>query len=732
MYKFKTAAEPFGRAYLNCESNDRAYKTSAGILGMCREVNISIDKRYGLCFLRTYMENGYSNDSVTGFSYRNPNHCWPWHCDCEDNYTEEEKEDLALIRKEMEPWTRHTDVVENFYPDNLKEMMHSGLGWGGNWIGHSNPDFGDIGKYGTDALREKTEKYRKINPGKDDFYDSILNVLEAIDVLGARFAALAEEMLRREDDPQIKRRLEKIISTFDHAPQKPCRDFPEACIMFGIVFSLDGIDSPGHFDQYMIDFWNATEDKEACRERLEGLWEFFHFTRSWNLCISGSDEHGRDLTNELSYEILDLTAKHAYQTPNLTMRVHSGTPEKLLRAAYRAIATGCGMPTFYNDEAVCPALQSQGISEADSHKYVMNGCNQIDIQGKSHMGLEDGEVIFPVVLEYTLFNGREPKTGKEFGLRTGDASGFASYEEFYEAFIKQLDYQTDLSCEMANCGQKAFAENAPNPFRSILIEGCMEKGVDYSAGGPVYNNGQILAEGIADTADSLAAIKKYVFEEKRYTMAQLTDALEKNFAGYDEMYNTLKNSDLRFGNDIDYVDSIAADMVDHFNGYLMTKKVYRGGIYTGGCSPYNRAAGYGSRIGALPNGKKADETLIADSIGATPGSDSCGPTATLNSCLKFNHKLPGSGFILNLKFDKSVFNTKEGEEAFLGIVRSYFGRGGQNMTFTVVSPDELIDAKKNPQNHKNLIVRVGGYSDYFIDLESELQDNVIARTYNEI
>lgn len=730
MYDFKTKAEPFGRAYLNCESSDRAVRTAAGIKGMCSEAKLSVDVSKGLCFIRADLENAFSKETVTGFSYRNPNYCWPWHCDCEDGYGEDERSDLALIRRGMEPWTRHTDVVGNFYSPEQQRMMHSGLLWGGNWIGHANPDFADVAHFGTDAIRAHIEKYRAVNVGKDGFYDSMLTVLDSVEILCARFGKLAAELLETETDGGNRTRLEKIVSTFERAPQKPCRDFMEACIMFGVIFTLDGVDSPGHFDQYMYEFWENTADKKLAREYLEALWIFFHETRSWNLCISGSDANGRDLTNELSYEILDLTAKYAFQTPNLTMRCHRGTPEKLMRAAYRAIASGCGMPTLYNDEAVCPALEALGIPAEDAHRYVMNGCNQIDVQGKSHMGLEDGEVVFPVALEYLLFNGTEPKTGTDFGLKTGDPAAFADFDEFYAAFLKQLDHLTDLVCEMANVGQKAFAENAPNPLRSILIEGCVEKGRDYSNGGPLYNNGQILAEGIADTADSLAAIKKYVYEDKKYTMTELVDALKNNFEGYGEMYRTLKNSEHKFGNDDDYVDSIAVQTVDHFNEYLTHKRTYRGGVYSGGCSPYNRASGYGSRIGALPNGKKADECLIADSIGSTPGFDVNGPTALLNSCLKFNHRLPGSGFILNVKFDKSLFLTDEGEESFIALVRTYFGGLGQMLTFTVVSPEELLDAQVNPERHRDLIVRVGGYSDYFIDLERELQDNVIARTYH--
>ena len=498
-----------------------------------------------------------------------------------------------------------------------------------------------------------------------------------------------------------------------------------------MLFTFDGVDSPGHFDQYMYPLWKKT-DAGLRREYLENIWNFFHNTRTWNLCISGSDENWNDISNDLTYEILDVTRKFKYQTPNLTMRCHRNTPERLLREAYKTIATGCGMPTLYNDEAVCPALENLGIPPKDAHLYVMNGCNQIDIQGKSHMGLEDGEVNIAKAVEFTLHNGVSEKTGQQLSIKTGDACSFETFDEFYAAFIKQLDYMKDVAAEMSNKSQRVLAEHFPSPLRSATIEGCIEKGREYKNGGPIYGHGQILAEGVADAIDSLAAVKKYVYEDKRFTMAELVDALKHDFEGYDEMYRTFKNSELRFGNDVDYVDSLGAEVIDHFNKHLLSIPTFRGGFFGGGCSPFTRAPSNGRATSALPNGKRRDEELFADSIGATPGADTHGPTALLKSCLSFDHTLPTSGFILNVKFDKELFNSAAGEEAFLGLYRSYFGNGGQQLSVTVVSPEELVDAQKNPNAHRDLIVRVGGYSDYFVNLPKDLQDNVIARTIYQI
>ena len=718
MREFKTKLEPFGRAFVNCESTNREYKVAAGIYGACKEMEIRIDPGTGLC------RNAIGG--AVGFEYGSSIYCYRRGIDklCAEH--PDDAEDLQYIKENMRPWTEHEKPYEHLSQE-LKDHLDAGAVWGGTWMGHAVPEFNDVAKYGTDALREKVDGCRCNNPGKDEFYDALILTLDAIDVLADRYRALAVEMIEKEESEPFRLKLEMVRDTFDHATRKPARDFAEAVIVFSLVFTLDGIDSPGYFDQYMYDFWKNT-DATLRRDYLENLWQLFHDTRTWNLCIAGSDENWNDRSNDLTYAILEVTAKYKYQTPNLTMRCHRNTPEKLLRAAYRAIATGCGMPTLYNDEAVCPALESLGIPPHDSHLYVMNGCNQIDIQGKSHMGLEDGEVAFAKAVEYVLSDGVCTVSGLPLGIKTGDPRSFADFDEFFTAFIIQLDHMTDISCEMSNVAQRLYRDYAVNPLRSILIEGCMEKGLDYKSGGPLYGHGQILAESIADAVDSLAAVKKYVYEDKKYTMDELIDALRHDFEGYDEMYHTLRNSPLKFGNDNDYVDSIAKKTVDHFNSYLRTKPTVRGGYFGGGCSPFNRAANYGKALGALPDGHKFKEPLIADSIGAVPGCDTNGPTALLNSCLSYDHKLPTSGFILNIKFDKDIFNTKTGEEAFLALYHSYFDRCGQQLSVSVVSADELRDAQIRPECHRDLIVRVGGYSDYFVDLSKNLQDNIITRT----
>ena len=628
--------------------------------------------------------------------------------------------------------TRHEHKKRLLNPPEYNALADSQAIWGGGWGGHANPDFGRIVNIGTDGVREIIERCKKLgNPDSEWLYRACGYVMDALDILGERYCALAKEKAAAETDPKIKKYYEDAVKAFEVIPKKPAYDFTSAVHAFWLTFTADGIDSPGRFDQYMIDMWNKSEDKEEARDTLERLWESFHDCRVWNLCLSGSDENWNDETNELSYEILAMAREKMYQTPNITLRVHRNTPEKLWDAITDTLATGIGMPALYNDEIVCPALEKIGIPACDAHEYCMNGCNQIDIMGKSHMGLEDGEVNFAKCLEFALHNGKNTLNGETVSIETGDMRGAESYEEVENAFMEQLEYLTYMSCMGANRAQHMRAAFGPNPYRSCLIEGCLEKGIDYRNGGPLYGHGQILSEGLPDAGDSLWAIKKLVFIEKKYTMAELIDALEADFEGYDQLYYDFKNCD-KFGNDIEGVDEITAKLNNRFFQILKRHHTYRGGVFTGGCSTFSRAAGYGRGTGALPNGRKKGDPMLADSIAAVPGCDTHGPTSLIKSVLKYNHVEAGSGFVFQNKFDKKIFATEKGRESFKALAKAFFAGGGQQYTVTVVNPEDLIEAQKNPDKYRNLIVRVGGYSDYFVNLEKGLQDNVIARTFAEL
>ncbi len=637
----------------------------------------------------------------------------------------EHNETLRRYLKELNIFRDKAQMLNCEITDGLND---SGAEWGGGWGGHSNPDYGRIINFGTDHIRTIIAENSKKYPNEAWFYRSCSYALDAIDIFGERYRESALQNAKKSQSGKDKAFYLRLAQAFETVPKKPAYDFTSAMCSFMLIFALDGSDSPGRFDQYMYPAYLKTENKEEVTDLLDRLWDYFRDHRSWNLCISGSDENWNDESNELTYHILAMVRKKRYNTPNLTCRVHRNTPDKLWNAIADTLAIGTGLPALYNDDVVCTALEKIGIPPEDSHDYCMNGCNQIDILGKSHMGLEDGEVIFTKCLEFALHNGVDNMTGKKISIETGDPTTFETYERFERAFMDQLEFVTYNSCSSANRWQHMRGVFQPHPLRSCLIKGCLEKGMDYRNGGPLYNHGQILAEGIADTGDSLYAIKKLVYDKKKYTMVQLIDALNANFEGYEQLYHDFKNCE-KFGNDIEEVDKITTHALNRFFTVLKRNKTYKGGIFTGGCSPFNRVANYGRKTAALPNGKLKGEPLLADSISATPGRDTNGPTAQIKSVLKYNHTDACSGFIFQNKFEKKMFTSEKGKASFIALAKAFFAGGGQQYTITVVSPEDLIDAKTNPQNHRNLIVRVGGYSDYFINLTEELQNNVIERTF---
>ena len=714
--------DPFLCGYFSDETLEHGERVGLALMCAAKNIEIRFSDRLlpETAFETKYGTSGYSPSEGLWFS--------------EDNIlklTEEFSENKETLYRYLNEIKVFKSKAQRLFSEQSEALNRSGAHWGGGWGGHSNPDYGKIVNYGTEYIRTVIAENRDKYPDEAWFYRSCSFALDAVDIIGERYRLTALERAENCKNTDDKAFLLNMAKAFETVPKKPAYDFLSAICSFMLIFALDGSDSPGRFDQYMYPAYLKTDNKEEVTELLDRLWDYFHDHRSWNLCISGSDENGNDESNELTYEILAMVRKKGYQTPNLTCRIHKNTPDRLWNEIADTLATGTGLPALYNDDVVCTALEKIGIPSEDSHNYCMNGCNQIDIFGKSHMGLEDGEVVFAKCLEFALHNGVNAINGEKVSIETGNAKTFDTYEKLERAFTDQLEYVIYNCCSSANVWQHLRAVFEPHPLRSCLTEGCLEKGRDYRNGGPLYNHGQILAEGIADTGDSLYAVKKLVFDEKKYTMQQLIDALNANFEGYEKLHHDFRNCE-KFGNDTDEVDDITARVLNRFFTVLKRNNTYRGGVFTGGCSTFNRAANYGRQIAALPNGKLKGEALLADSIAATPGRDTNGPTAQIKSVLKYNHTDACSGFVFQNKFEKKMFNSKKGKESFIALAKAYFAGGGQQYTVTVVSHDDLIDAKTNPEKHRNLIVRVGGYSDYFVNLDSELQENIIKRTFEEI
>lgn len=715
-------ADPFGRAFVEHRKDSVGEQVAYGLLESAKYRPIRFEPNCMLPTVDAFPADGasfYAAGSGIGFNggeYDRLAEKYPEH-----------KDDLMEIKDYMGKactWNRSWAQSLTGYERRLIDVHTF---WGGSWIGHANPDYDLILHKGTNGIRAHIEECRRQNPGKDRFYDAAKLAMDAVDVVGDRIVSMAAEEAAKAPDPKMKAEWERIGETFRRIPREPAYDMYSAVQMFWLFFTFDGTDSPGRMDQCFIDYYNVSSPEES-EEMITRMLEAIHNVRAWNLCISGSDENWNDETNEVSYLILRRVKEMQYQTPNLTMRVHRNTPEKLWKMAAECIGTGIGLPAIYNDEVVCPALEEIGIPACDSHDYCMNGCNQIDIMGKSHMGLEDGEVNLAKVLELVLHDGQDYTANPPEIImrRQGDPCDCKTFDEFLALYYRALDHITDMTTRVANRFQEAYAAFTPSPLRSCTIQGCLEKGRDYKNGGPLYGHGQVLLEGIADAVDSVWAIKTLIYEEKKYTMAELIEALEDNFEGHETLRRDFSSCQ-HFGNDIAALDELCGEIVDHIFRYLKTLHTFRGGVYTGGCSPFSRAAENGKDVAALPNGKRSKEANFADSIAATPGCDTCGPTASVKSMLHYRQREAGSGFVAQMKFSKAVFNTENGMKAFIALSKAYFANGGQQLSINVVDRATLLAAKAEPEKYKNLIVRVGGYSDYFVNLSEELKQNVIDR-----
>jgi len=714
--------DPFSFGFFMDESLEIAERVGLALREGAKHAPISFGKHIMPTAYAAMPDGGAAFQFSTGLTYRH---------DLTESLVEKYPEQADFIREYDLKFRPYTEAGMRPAMEKQCGLEKTHAEWGGGWGGHSNPDFGRIVNMGTEGVRALIAENANKHPETDWFYRACTYAMDALDILGERFYELAVQKAAECTDAADRRRYELAAKAFEVIPRKPAYDFTSACMAFWMLFSFEGIDSPGRFDQYMLRAYELEQNWDDASDALNRLWDCFHDTRTWNLCLSGSDENWNDMSSRLTYDILTLAAEKKYQTPNITLRVHRNTPDSLWSAIADSLASGIGMPALYNDEVMCPALEKIGIPPCDSHLYCMNGCNQVDIMGKSHMGLEDGEVNFAKALEYALHNGVNAQTGCMETIPTGDARGFQSYGQLEQAFFAQVDYLTHMSCMHANMAQQTRAFYQPNPLRSCLIEGCLEKGVDYRNGGPLYGHGQILLEGLADAGDSLWAVKKLVFMEKKYTMEQLIDALDADFAGYDRLLHDFASCE-KFGNDMECVDQITTGAVNRFFERVKRIHTYRGGVYTGGCSTFTRAAEYGRRIAALPNGHKNGDPLIADCIGATPGRDGSGPTALIKSVIGYHQEESCSGFVFQVKYDRNFFNTPKGKATFIAMAKTYFSHGGQQYTAYLVSPEELLDAKKHPESHRDLIVRVGGYSDYFVNLEAGLQDNVIARSFMDV
>jgi len=578
---------------------------------------------------------------------------------------------------------------------------------------------------------------------------------DAVIVFAGRHAGLADEMAATEPDPERAAELRKIAEVCRWVPAHAPRNFWEAIQMYwfvhlGTIAELNGWDAmnPGHFDHHLASFYDreiaaGTLTREGAKELLSCFWikvnnhpappkvgitarESSTYNDFTNINIGGLKGDGTDGTSEVSYLMLEVIEELHILQPGNSVHISAKTPDQFLQAAIRVIRKGYGYPSVFNPDIYIAELLRQGKSIQDAYEGGCSGCIEVGAFGKEAY-LLTGYLNVPKILEITLNNGVDPVTGKFAGFETGDPRSFESFDALYEAFLKQLQFVVDLKMRVSNYIDRMFAKYAPAPFLSVVIDDCIAKGRDYYDGGPRYNTSYIQCCGLGTVTDSLAALKKHVFDEKRYTMDRLLKAVLKNFNGEEVLRQAIMNRTPFFGNDDDYADNIAVKVYnDLFSTIDGKPNIKPGGKYHLNMLSTTCHVYFGKITGATPNGRLAGKS-ISDGTSPSHGADTHGPTAVVKSLTRLDHVKSG-GTLLNLRFLPGLLRKEEDLKKLGQLIRSYFNLGGHHVQFNIVDTATLLAAQACPEDYKDLLVRMAGYSDYFTDMNADLQQEIIERT----
>ncbi|ETA81886.1 pyruvate formate lyase family protein [Youngiibacter fragilis] len=602
--------------------------------------------------------------------------------------------------------------------------------------------------------KSKIQFYENGSVEKYRYYESVIMCLKAMNKLAARYSKLASDMASVEKDETRRKELEEIAEICMNVPANPARSFKEAIQAFWFTFLMlsPSTTLPGcRFDQYMYPFYkNDLEDgkiteEEAVellcclrlkdmelnrtsgknnRKKNAGMAKWHNFT------IGGVKSSGEDGTNDLTYMLLD--AAKITKTPHhtLTLRIHEGTPRKLMVKALEVVRMGLGLPAFVGEESYIKTFTSRGVSIEDAREFVMTGCLDANIPGKSRTGPVP-MVTIPLIFDIFRHQGIDSKTGKPCGINAGDFTKFQTFEELFDALKKEMDYCYRIVGEKNNVELKITQELLPDPLRSCFMHEGIESGVDTFCRTMPFENGAVLNPiGMVNVGDSLAAIKKLVFDEKKYTLSNLYDALESNWTGYEAMRKDFLEAP-KFGNNIDYVDSIVAECYKFLCDTADTMPTILGGVHIPtGISITSHQPG-GGLTGATPDGRFSGEILADGTMSPMHGMDTHGPLAVLSSAMKIDQD-PFQATLLNMKFHPSALKTEDDLDKLASMVQTYLTNGGKHIQFNVVDKETLIKAKENPKEYRDLVVRIAGYSAYFVQLNPQMQDEVIARVEHNL
>ena len=723
---------------------------------------------------------------------------------------EETKAELKEADKYWKGKTTSELATSYMAPEAIKAIEHNIFTPGNyfyNGVGHVTVKYWEVLEIGFEGIMEKAQKELdgcSVGDGnyarKSHFLEAVILSCKAVIDYAGRYAKLAQEMAAQTSDPVRKQELFVIAENCSRVPAKGAQNFYEACQSFWFVQQLLQMESSGHsispgrFDQYMYPYYKkdmeaGTITREFAQELMDCIWVklndlnkcrdaasaegFAGYSLFQNLIAGGQNKEGEDVTNDLSIMCIQASMHVHLPAPSLSVRVWNGSPHEFLIKAAELTRTGIGLPAYYNDEVIIPALQNRGLSLEDAREYNIIGCVEPQKAGKTE-GWHDA-AFFNMCrpLELVFSNGMDK--GEMVGIPTGDVIQMKTFDEFFDAYKKQMEYCISLLVNADNAIDVAHAERCPLPFLSCMIDDCLKEGKSVQEGGAVYNFTGPQGFGIANMADGLFAIRKLVYEDKKVSMKELKEALAWNYdKGLDAqsagdmtemimkaMQKAGRNVDAstaegllktfmgmkpgeqktqrfkeihdmidevpKFGNDIPEVDYFAREVAYTYSKPLQKYNNPRGGKFQAGLYPVSANVPLGGQTGATPDGRYA-HTPVADGVSPSAGKDVKGPTAAATSVSRLDHFIVSNGTLFNQKFHPSALSGREGLEKFVALIRGYFDQKGMHMQFNVVDRQTLLDAQEHPEKYKHLVVRVAGYSALFTTLSRSLQDDIIRRT----
>jgi len=687
------------------------------------------------------------------------------------NITDEE---IRILREEIDPyWTDRsmTTYAEQITPKKITDTLYTGAFFilteiAG--IGHVSINYPKLLSLGFEKISEMAEKkikeYEEVKASdpkaidKAQFYKSAKIVSEGITRFAQRYAEKAEEMTREEKDPERREELEKIAETCRWVPAKPPRNFHEAIqfIRFTqLALNIETYDgqaiSMGRMDQYLYPYYkedlqSSILDREKAIKLIECLWikinelvplfdsmvemYFGGLLNTQAVTIGGMNKDGEDATNDLTYIILEATKRAALPLPNVHIRVHRKSPPKLLKNLAKTIASGTNNIATFGDEVIVRSLTRKNIPLEEARNYATVGCVELAPFGTSFTSSDAALFNIAICLELALNNGESMVLGQKIGPETGDPLKFESIEDVIEAFRKQISYFVMLMAVGSNCFETANIVLKPTPFLSLCVEDCFEAGKDITAGSARYNFTGVQGVGMADVANSLAALDQLVFKEKKVNMGDLLQALIKNFDGKEDLRQLLINRAPKYGDDDETADKYAQFVAKIYSEEVERHRNVRGGWFIPGMYSVTTHVSFGYQTGALPSGRRAGEPI---SNGASPavGSMRKGLTAAVKSVAKVDYGLYPNGIAFTLTLDPNIVSGEEGLDLLASLIKTYTELGGMQIHFNVVDSKTLAEAQTCPEAYRNLIVRVAGYSAYFVDLAKDVQDEIIKRYQRE-